>query len=193
MQLSPGTRLNGIYEIDALIGRGVPEGSNPDWTRIPNGGLQAYGGAIGEIGNDEAAFSHRGTLVEWGGSASWFDPAEDEQRIDAARAYGAAIEPGGAMYEGSQKFLAWAAGYDEGLDVPERCRRLHDEWLAGLPCPVVRFQYMRAVGGRSVALSFTVVTSGASSALIITSRDTIAWRNESAVVAITARASRSRT
>lgn len=79
--------------IDALIGRGVTDGADPDWTRIPNGGLQAYGGAIAEVGNDDAAFSHRGTLVEWGGSTSWVDPAEDEQRIAAARAYGAAIEP----------------------------------------------------------------------------------------------------
>jgi hypothetical protein len=22
--------------------------------------------------------------------------------------------------------------------VPERCRTLHEQWLAGLPCPVVR-------------------------------------------------------
>jgi hypothetical protein len=47
--------------------------------------------------------------------------------------------PGGPRHEASQKFLAWAGGYDEGLDVPERCGRLHDEWLAALPCPVVRF------------------------------------------------------
>lgn len=53
--------------------------------------------------------------------------------------YGAAIEPGGPLHEASENFLAWAAGYDEGLDVPERCRRLHDVWLAALPCPVVRF------------------------------------------------------
>jgi adenylate kinase family enzyme len=53
--------------------------------------------------------------------------------------HGTAVEPGGAMYESSQEFLAWAAGYDEGLDIPERCRRLHEEWLAALPCPVVRF------------------------------------------------------
>jgi adenylate kinase family enzyme len=54
--------------------------------------------------------------------------------------YGAAIDPGGPSYEASQAFLAWAAGYDETLQPPERCRRLHEDWLAGLPCPVVRFQ-----------------------------------------------------
>jgi FAD/FMN-containing dehydrogenase len=79
--------------IDALIGRGVAPGADPDWTRIPSGGFQTHGGAIGEVGDDDAAFSHRDTLVEWSGSTSWVDPAEDEQRIAAARAYGAAMEP----------------------------------------------------------------------------------------------------
>ncbi len=79
--------------IDAFIGRGVSPGTEPDWTRIPNGGLQAYGGAIGDVADDEAAFSHRGTLVEWGGATNWLDPAEDDARIAAARAYGAAMEP----------------------------------------------------------------------------------------------------
>jgi len=53
--------------------------------------------------------------------------------------YGAAIEPGGELHARFVRFMAWAAGYDEGLDVPERCRRLHEDWLAALPCPVVRF------------------------------------------------------
>jgi adenylate kinase family enzyme len=53
--------------------------------------------------------------------------------------HGAAVAPGGVMHETSQEFLAWAASYDEGLEPPERCRRLHEEWLAALPCPVVRF------------------------------------------------------
>ncbi|HEU5325013.1 MAG TPA: FAD-binding oxidoreductase [Candidatus Limnocylindria bacterium] len=80
--------------IEAFIGRGVADGPEPnDWTRVPNGGFQAYGGAIGEVGDDEAAFSHRRTLVEWGGATSWLDPAEDSQRIAAARAYGAAMAP----------------------------------------------------------------------------------------------------
>jgi FAD/FMN-containing dehydrogenase len=79
--------------IEAFIGRGVAPGAKPEWTRVPNGGFQAYGGAIAEVGDDEAAFSHRRTLVEWGGAANWLDPAEDEERIAAARAYGAAMEP----------------------------------------------------------------------------------------------------
>jgi hypothetical protein len=80
--------------IEAFIGRGVAGGAEPsDWSRVPNGGFQAYGGAIGEVDDDDAAFSHRRTLVEWGGSTSWLDPAEDAERIAAARAYGAAMEP----------------------------------------------------------------------------------------------------
>lgn len=54
--------------------------------------------------------------------------------------YGAeAIAPGGAMHADSRGFLAWAAGYDEGgLEI--RSLRLHDEWLARLPGPVLRLE-----------------------------------------------------
>jgi adenylate kinase family enzyme len=71
----------------------------------------------------------------------WIPPDVRLARLRARERarYGAAIEPGGVRYEASQKFLAWAAGYDEGLEVPERCRKLHEDWLAALPCPVVRF------------------------------------------------------
>lgn len=65
-------------------------------------------------------------------------------RLDRLRArererYGAAIGPGGRQHAAYERFMTWAAGYDDGLDVPERCRRLHEQWLAGLPCPVERF------------------------------------------------------
>jgi len=53
--------------------------------------------------------------------------------------YGAAIAPDGPRHETYERFMAWAAGYDEGLGVPERCRRLHEQWLAALPCRVERF------------------------------------------------------
>jgi adenylate kinase family enzyme len=53
--------------------------------------------------------------------------------------HGAAIVPGGPRHEAHERFMAWAAAYDEGLDVPERCRRLHEQWLAALPCRVERF------------------------------------------------------
>ena len=57
-------------------------------------------------------------------------------RREQAR-YGDKIAPGGAMHENSTAFLAWAARYDEaGLE--QRSRRTHEEWLACLPCPVLR-------------------------------------------------------
>jgi adenylate kinase family enzyme len=62
--------------------------------------------------------------------------------------YGAAIEPGGPLHERFEAFIAWAAAYDEGLDVPERCRRLHDEWLAALPCPVLCLEDTASVEDR---------------------------------------------
>ena len=55
------------------------------------------------------------------------------------RRHGAAIDPGGAQHDAYERFMAWAARYDHGLEVPERCRRLHEDWLAGLSCPVERF------------------------------------------------------
>ena len=80
--------------IDVFVGRGLPaNATDPDWSRLPNGGFQAYGGAIEDVGDDDAAFSHRGTLVEFGCGTTWMDPEEDGGRVSAARAYGAAVEP----------------------------------------------------------------------------------------------------
>jgi FAD/FMN-containing dehydrogenase len=80
--------------IDAFLTRGVtaPDGET-DWTRVAAGGFQQYGGAIGEVSNDDSAFSHRNALVEFFGGVTWSDPAEDEERMAAARAFGAAVEP----------------------------------------------------------------------------------------------------
>jgi adenylate kinase family enzyme len=53
--------------------------------------------------------------------------------------FGERILPGGDMYEQSQTFLVWAASYDQGgLDI--RSRRLHDQWLGTLPCPIICFE-----------------------------------------------------
>jgi FAD/FMN-containing dehydrogenase len=78
--------------IEAFIGGGVPAGAG-DGTVLPAASLQAYGGAIADVGNDDTAFSHRDALVEFVTSAAWTDPAEDGARIAAARRFGAAIEP----------------------------------------------------------------------------------------------------
>jgi FAD/FMN-containing dehydrogenase len=79
--------------IKAFVARGVADGAEPDWSRVPSGEFQAHGGAIADIGYDESAFGHRKTLVEWGSGLGWLDPGEDDERIAAARAYGAALEP----------------------------------------------------------------------------------------------------
>ena len=46
--------------IDAYLARGIAAGApEPDWTLMPGGGFQAYGGAIADVGDEESAFSHR--------------------------------------------------------------------------------------------------------------------------------------
>jgi hypothetical protein len=59
----------------------------------PGVGLQAYGGAIRDVPEDDTAFSHRETAFELGASAGWTDPAEDTARIETARSYAATLEP----------------------------------------------------------------------------------------------------
>ena len=54
--------------------------------------------------------------------------------------YGAdAIAPGGPLRVKYEAFIAWAASYDDGPAV-ERSRRMHEAWLAALPCPVLRLE-----------------------------------------------------
>jgi hypothetical protein len=55
------------------------------------------------------------------------------------------------MYEQSQAFLAWAASYDYGgIDI--RSKRLHEQWLGTLPCPIVCLE-----GEYTVAEQLTVL------------------------------------
>ncbi len=79
--------------IEAFISRGVALEDGVDWSRVAGGGFQAYGGAIGEVASEDSAFSHRDTLVEFFGGHGWTDPAEDAERMESARAFGAAMEP----------------------------------------------------------------------------------------------------
>ena len=79
--------------IDAFLTRGVAASDGVDWSRVAGGGIQAYGGAIGDVSNEDSAFSHRDALVEFFGGQTWTDPAEDEQRMASARAFGAVMEP----------------------------------------------------------------------------------------------------
>jgi FAD/FMN-containing dehydrogenase len=55
--------------------------------------LQAYGGAIADVPDDDAAFSHRDTLFEFVTATRWDDPAEDEVRIARLREYAAGVAP----------------------------------------------------------------------------------------------------
>ena len=55
--------------------------------------LQAYGGAIAEVPDDETAFSQRQTAFEYVGAARWTDPAEDATRIRTARESAAGLAP----------------------------------------------------------------------------------------------------
>jgi FAD/FMN-containing dehydrogenase len=59
----------------------------------PGASLQAYGGAIADVPDDDAAFSQRDVLVELVVGTRWTDPAEDIDRIGAARRYAATMEP----------------------------------------------------------------------------------------------------
>ncbi|HEY7488343.1 MAG TPA: FAD-binding oxidoreductase [Streptosporangiaceae bacterium] len=76
--------------IQAFLARGSDDADDP---YLPAASLQAYGGAIADVADDETAFSHRDTLVEFVAAARWLDPAEDAARIAAARRYGATLEP----------------------------------------------------------------------------------------------------
>ncbi len=81
---SKGHYLRGLGDaaIDAFLRRGTAGGGG---AVLPNVGLQAYGGAIADVPNGDAAFSHRQTEFEYGVSTSWTDPAEDRDRMAAAR------------------------------------------------------------------------------------------------------------
>lgn len=56
-------------------------------------GLQAYGGAIADVPDDETAFGQRRTRFEYVAAAGWTDPAEDAARMGAARASAARMAP----------------------------------------------------------------------------------------------------
>jgi len=59
----------------------------------PNIGLQAYGGAIAEVPDQETAFGFRDTAFEYVAASGWTDPAEDDTRIATARRTAAALGP----------------------------------------------------------------------------------------------------
>ncbi|MFL5777668.1 MAG: FAD-binding oxidoreductase [Chloroflexota bacterium] len=74
--------------IDAMLARA---GADP--AIAAGASIGQLGGAIGRVGPDETAFSGRDALFDVVVSATWDDPAEDEGRLAAARAYGDSILP----------------------------------------------------------------------------------------------------
>ena len=67
-----------------------------------------------------------------------------EVRLERVKArererYGDRIAVGGPLHEKYLGFLAWVASYEAGSPV-ERSRRMHEAWLAKLPCPVLRLE-----------------------------------------------------
>jgi FAD/FMN-containing dehydrogenase len=86
--------------IEAFLLRGATDLRSG--THLPGVGLQAHGGAIADVADAEAAFSHRGTMFEFGAGSRWTDAAEDHAWMAAARNAGAALDPyAGGVYVNS--------------------------------------------------------------------------------------------
>ena len=60
---------------------------------LPNIGLQAYGGAIAEVPEQDTAFTFRDTAFEYVAASRWTDPAADDNRMALARRTAAAFAP----------------------------------------------------------------------------------------------------
>src|SRR5262250_58136 len=73
--------------IGALVDR------DPADAALPGVSLQAYGGAIADVGEDATAFSHRHTRFEYVAAVKWSDPGEDGLRMGAARRAAAKLDP----------------------------------------------------------------------------------------------------
>jgi FAD/FMN-containing dehydrogenase len=67
--------------------------TDPPTGGLPNIGLQAYGGAIAEVPDQDTAFTFRDTSFEYVAASRWTDPAEDDRRIALARRTAAALDP----------------------------------------------------------------------------------------------------
>jgi hypothetical protein len=76
--------------IEAFLLRGTADGYGE---QLPAASLQAYGGAIADVPDEDSAFSQRDAAFEFVASARWSDAAEDHERMAAARRYAATLEP----------------------------------------------------------------------------------------------------
>jgi FAD/FMN-containing dehydrogenase len=86
-----GHYLDGLSDaaIDALIASLAGDPSDP---MRPNASLQAYGGAIAEVPDDDTAFGHRATRFEYVAATRWSDPAEDHDRMATTRRHAAVLD-----------------------------------------------------------------------------------------------------
>ena len=104
--------------------------------------------------NDSWALS--GSLCGWGDFAIpmfdlvvflWIPSDLRMQRLEKREIerYGPEIEnPSDPRYPQHKEFLDWAASYDTGgLDMRSKSR--HEQWIATLPCPVIRIERGRTV------------------------------------------------
>jgi FAD/FMN-containing dehydrogenase len=67
--------------------------TDPSTEGLPSIGLQAYGGAIAQVPDEDTAFAFRDTSFEYVAASRWTDPAEDDTRIGLARRTAAALDP----------------------------------------------------------------------------------------------------
>lgn len=74
--------------LEAFRLRGGSDGGDP----LPAMSLQAYGGAIADVPDEEAAFSHRDTRFELVIATGWTDPSEDGSRIAGLKTSAAAFD-----------------------------------------------------------------------------------------------------
>ncbi|WP_051309812.1 AAA family ATPase [Desulfogranum japonicum] len=97
-----------------------------------------------------------GSLCGWGDFAIplfdlviflWLAPAVRMERLKRREIerYGPSIEsPVNPGHKQHRKFLQWAASYDTG-GPDMRSKKLHEEWIAHLPCEVIRLENEQAV------------------------------------------------
>jgi adenylate kinase family enzyme len=64
-------------------------------------------------------------------------------RAREARHFGAeAVAPAGSRHKEAEEFIEWASHYDDGSREGRNLAR-HQEWLAKLPCPILRLDGTR--------------------------------------------------
>lgn len=76
----------------------------------------------------------------------YLDPAVRMARIAERERvrYGARILPRGEMYQQHIEFMRWAESYD-CAKAPIRSLDLHERWMSGLSCPIIRIDSNRPV------------------------------------------------